>query len=119
MFAKGSHLTHPAQDSEIQVPDVLLGSAGKIADGKLSIHLPRKGTLKFAPVVSDNDQVDMKTLQYGLATLEGTVLKPLGEASAPTIDLGKLSLPARAWLLVVAKDPTGNEGKLLIPVLFH
>ncbi len=119
VMGKGALLSHPPADKEAQLSGIELGTNAVLPAEQLTIHLPKKGELKIQLAVTDNDQVDEKSLRFGFCEVMGDQIKVLGEESPAKLDLAKAGLPAKAWVFVEAKDMTGNLSRLVIPIQLH
>jgi hypothetical protein len=112
----GALFSQSRDESQQTVSGLELGEKTILDQGRLAVFLPKRGSIKLASLVLDNDQVDEQTIRFGVCELVNGVPRVIGEENPATLDLTAVKWPREVYLFVLARDVSGNAGSLFIPV---
>ncbi|HNW36772.1 MAG TPA: hypothetical protein PKM25_17670, partial [Candidatus Ozemobacteraceae bacterium] len=104
-------------EENLLVEGLELGGLMIIPADRAALHVAKNAVLGMKPLLRDNQQVNEKSVRFGLC--EGAVIPPtlVGSANPTELKLAEFKLPEKPYLFIEADDISGNTQVLFIPLM--
>ncbi|MFZ2959667.1 MAG: hypothetical protein WA705_22500 [Candidatus Ozemobacteraceae bacterium] len=99
--------------------EIDLGPNGMLSSDTMTVYLNKTDEVSFNLIITDNDRVEEKTIRFGFCQYVNGLVKVIGEENPARVKPSSSSFPEKVSLFVEAQDPSGNLGRLIVPVQFR
>ncbi|HOT27021.1 MAG TPA: hypothetical protein PLU72_02455 [Candidatus Ozemobacteraceae bacterium] len=116
VICRGKLFGTAGDDESVTVEGLELGARMIVPAERATLRLAKEAVVTLKPLLQDNQQVDEKTVRFGLC--EGTGEKPalVGQENPAELKLAEVKLPEKPFLFIEAADLAGNRQVLYIPI---
>lgn len=117
VICRGALFGAGGADESITVEGVELGKHMILPAERAALHLAKDAILTLKPLLGDNQQVDEKSVKFGISNGAGDAPAAFGPLNPSEIRLGEIALPEQPYLFIEAADISGNVQILYIPII--
>jgi len=116
LICRGTLFGITGSDEHVTIEGIELGKRMIVPAERAALLLDKNAVITLKPLLQDNQQVDEKSVKFGISNGAGGAPALVGPANPAELNLAEIKLPERPYLFIEAADIAGNIQILYIPL---